>query len=84
MQTLTYTTANKDCAIEMIYQISLKEFMAHFLLSTTIAYEIEFAIKNNSLLFEQSVFKFQSQLYFDPNSQYSFRIIQTFPLWQNS
>ena len=65
---LTYTTANKDCAIE-IYQISLKEFMAHFLLSTTIAYEIEFAIKNNSLLFEQSVFKFQSQLYFDPNSQ---------------
>ena len=55
---LTYTTANKDCAIEMIYQISLKEFMAHFLLSTTIAYEIEFAIKNNSLLFEQSVFTF--------------------------
>ena len=80
---LTYTTANKDCAIDMIYQISLKEFMAHFLLSTTVAYEIEFAIKNNSLLFEQSVFKFQSQLYFDPNSQYSFRIIQTFPLWQN-
>ena len=52
--------------------------MAHFLLSTTIAYEIEFAIKNNSLLFEQSVFKFQSQLYFDSNSQYSFRIFKLF------